>query len=1262
MKTAISNEWDTLLTIEDASDEDELDKRSVSTLHWSPSPQPRSPSPPLVVSSHHPVETRTEVEWKRIEAEKRKQARQGRYDPKYVEKRGRVFFSNDGTLYFSPNCRKLPRWQPPHRDFDPKTLRELQLPVWYKRPEVVWKSCVMINMPFNGVFACLRDQYCRQLEFNSSRNVWRLSPHVQQLWSVALDAIEKCLWSIRDGSLGMASLMELPPRPDHLFRQEFRLRGAANSGIVEARNRMIAWISAFFFFVRCCDRVVPLASDDPLSEPSAHLAKSYPSLFTWLPKWFRILVRAHPELQGWLSSVRTYWSNVDKENIPGLFFDFDHYGTAAPPLSWLYENGIPVWYPWREKEMQLAATDPLIARFKPPESILEEAEDERYEEEHARWEAGLEAEVETRQRYDRDLSRQRREQEGRSVSHRTRARIMRPSRSLMSAGTTQRPPISFAPITSHSLSSTQFATPVAPHESHDRLSNSRTFESYFIADAFSEAPPMPTLAMPSSLSPSSSSPLARPPSPSHPLNNSSSFPLVQTPATPSPHLHLPVPSPASPPNASTLLPNPSVASHTASSPPSVTCFSPPLARLPSPPLPSDDSSNFPLTKTPATPSSHSHLPVLSLASPPNASTLLHDSSVTSHTSSNSHSVISASTHTSDMYQCQVPARPYGQDLVAFFHRHSAENAIIESHEAPEERDCRIRRDKINGSVRIYEWAEELAVQGSFMVLSMSERKYTDVHARMEGARELLANTALSHLYDSHRNELHFVSAIDTFCPPKIQKYRQLHPEFIDEEEERTFSPEIDASTGTRSITFEDDAVAVATIRFGFNPRSVESVESKVDREMWKIVLSKLQSMAPSLDTVSSSLAQGIWEFLESFAKEPTHNVSKHPTETQSSFAARVVPSSTADTPMSTIPLGSGLRAVIRDLVYIHQSPHATTGPDAGPRVGGKHNVDHEATSPLSKMWTIDSPTLVMVGRGRAMEASHQPSALTSMTTCSDQWCLVVTSACDALHASRLLAGGLDTTDVALHLCERAIPFRTVVWRGPMEPEHRPKPKPVRFDGHVWNSWDYREYLRERSDLLRIPWIRRACYLAGGILWRIANEVCGPPSREMIEKGPSEGARRGEHASNIRGWVDDELSEDIMALMIGLYLCPQYPSQEVDELRELASGQEQGRANLKRLSWWPLPSTFWHYSLGSLGHWSPRNEQWYTDRRRDLELCYLADQVSSNPVPPKGAKQWRNTTKFGGFSRRLLTITEDNAGSMIRSDGKSLEESGLPYIS
>lgn len=121
-----------------------------------------------------------------------------------------------------------------------------------------------------------------------------------------------------------------------------------------------------------------------------------------------------------------------------------------------------------------------------------------------------------------------------------------------------------------------------------------------------------------------------------------------------------------------------------------------------------------------------------------------------------------------------------------------------------------------------------------------------------------------------------------------------------------------------------------------------------------------------------------------------------------------------------------------------------------------------------------------------------------------------------------------------------------------------------------------------------------------------------------------------------------------------------PSQEIDELKELTSEHEQGRANLKRLSWWPMPSTFWHYSLGSLGHWSMRNETWYTDRRSSLEQCYLGDKAPSSPIPPKGAKQWRNTTKFGWFSKRLLTITEGNAASTLRSNGKALEESELPY--
>lgn len=85
-------------------------------------------------------------------------------------------------------------------------------------------------------------------------------------------------------------------------------------------------------------------------------------------------------------------------------------------------------------------------------------------------------------------------------------------------------------------------------------------------------------------------------------------------------------------------------------------------------------------------------------------------------------------------------------------------------------------------------------------------------------------------------------------------------------------------------------------------------------------------------------------------------------------------------------------------------------------------------------------------------------------------------------------------------------------------------------------------------------------------------------------------------------------------------------------------------------------------MGSLGHWSTRNEEWYTDRQRALELCYLGEKPATNPVPPKSARQWRSTTRFGGFSKHFLMGTEERAGSMIRSHGTFLGNSSLSYTS
>lgn len=123
-----------------------------------------------------------------------------------------------------------------------------------------------------------------------------------------------------------------------------------------------------------------------------------------------------------------------------------------------------------------------------------------------------------------------------------------------------------------------------------------------------------------------------------------------------------------------------------------------------------------------------------------------------------------------------------------------------------------------------------------------------------------------------------------------------------------------------------------------------------------------------------------------------------------------------------------------------------------------------------------------------------------------------------------------------------------------------------------------------------------------------------------------------------------------------------PDQEVDEFAELVSKPKKGRINLGRVSWWPLPSSFWQQSAGNFGHWSTRHEVWYTTQRNALEQCFCREESSSKPLNPKSAKQWRTTTRFGGYAKSALKILEKGAASMIRSHGKYLEVSGLPYTS
>jgi hypothetical protein len=86
-----------------------------------------------------------------------------------------------------------------------------------------------------------------------------------------------------------------------------------------------------------------------------------------MPHWFSFLHEQGKFSQIWLSGIRSsmvasFDSYVDRV---GAFVQLRHRHRDQFSVDWLYEFGIPVWYPWGRHETQAALTDTHLARFAP---------------------------------------------------------------------------------------------------------------------------------------------------------------------------------------------------------------------------------------------------------------------------------------------------------------------------------------------------------------------------------------------------------------------------------------------------------------------------------------------------------------------------------------------------------------------------------------------------------------------------------------------------------------------------------------------------------------------------------------------------------------------------------------------------------------------------------------------------------------------------------------------------------------------------------
>lgn len=152
------------------------------------------------------------------------------------------------------------------------------------------------------------------------------------------------------------------------------------------------------------------------------------------------------------------------------------------------------------------------------------------------------------------------------------------------------------------------------------------------------------------------------------------------------------------------------------------------------------------------------------------------------------------------------------------------------------------------------------------------------------------------------------------------------------------------------------------------------------------------------------------------------------------------------------------------------------------------------------------------------------------------WSLVVLTDVDALHACRLREAGLSVKDVAWHFLDRGIPCRTMVQTTTqLNSQHSDRPAiELRFGGYSFQESDYRSYRRLVRNMLSRPGVAFAAFKYGGIVWRIAREEYGKLDEGTLSAGPDFTSGTG-FTGDVRGWVDNELSEADVALLCGVYL-------------------------------------------------------------------------------------------------------------------------------
>ncbi|KAK0483109.1 hypothetical protein EDD18DRAFT_1084331 [Armillaria luteobubalina] len=189
--------------------------------------------------------------------------------------------------------------------------------------------------------------------------------------------------------------------------------------------------------------------------------------------------------------------------------------------------------------------------------------------------------------------------------------------------------------------------------------------------------------------------------------------------------------------------------------------------------------------------------------------------------------------------------------------------------------------------------------------------------------------------------------------------------------------------------------------------------------------------------------------------------------------------------------------------------------------------------------------------------------------------------------------------------------------------------PYRTKGFQPNMDDLQSYVRRRRELFRSTEVLRAALKHGRLIWRLAHDVEGSHSEELVVTGPSVRVTEiGDVHHTAEGdelW-DEKLTDDQIDIICGVYKV----EWDEDKSQIQKKSQADHRVQLTEdVSWFPKP-TAWKRCGLDVGFWSADAESWYQHR--------IAKYISGD-FNCENQMQWRKSLKLCRDTPKVVDALE-----------------------